>query len=134
MSFKPIQDRMGKRKSRTIGEFRGSHYGLHKVKQPNPFAAVCDMIFCRKRGQLRPGMRKNQTTGYTATVTSLFQINIGDRSWLGSIQNGVLTAYDVEDVKEGIVQYYSWDAIKSAFTWSSLDNKTWNELFGSAQP
>lgn len=129
MAFTPIQDKISKRTSRTISKFHGCHYGYYKTKQPDQFAATSDLMFPDQKPQLRPGMRKNQQTGYNTNITSLFPIHLGSRDFIGSIQNGILTAYPMEDVLAAQRKYYTWNEVESGWTWQELlDGETWNSI------
>jgi len=134
MSYRPTQDVHSKRKSRTIEKFSGVHYGVSKEKQQNRFSAMCDFRLEEEKPVLRPGTRKNQTTGYEDTVTSLFAIHIGGGDWVGSIVDGVLSAQPAEDILTGVRIYYIWSEVLQTWTVDTLRTaKTWHELLTTRQ-
>jgi hypothetical protein len=132
MSYRPTQDVHSKRSSRTVEKFSGVHYGMSKEKQPNEFAATCDLMMEDDKAVLRPGRRKNETTGYEQHVTSMFPIHIGGGSWVGSIVDGILQAQPAEDILAGVRAYYTWDEVRQTWTVDTLRTaKTWHELMTS---
>jgi len=128
MTQKRLQDKLAKRSSRQYSVFMGSHYGMGKTDQPNEFAYVSDFEFTNKKPWLRAGCRKNQTTGYTTSITSLFSISFADKDLVASVQNGVLTVYPKDDVLDGQRVYYTVREVGAGFTPSTLTAKTVNEL------
>lgn len=132
MSFKRQNDRTGQRASRTFADFHGAHYGLGKSDQPDRFCFGSDFSFIHKKPWLRDGCRKNQHTGYPATVSSLFFIGIGGNSLVASVANGQLTTYLRDDYLLGVRSYWTVGEVAATFTVSTLTAKTVNELIAGA--
>ena len=128
MSYRPTNDSQSKLTSRAIDRFQGVHYGIAKEKQPNQFGAVCDLDMIEDKAELRAGSRKNETTGYGFTISSLFAIHIGGGDWVGSISNGQLQVQPGDDIIAGERKYYIWDEMTDQWTWDGVDAKTWDEL------
>ena len=132
MTQRRIQDKQAKRSSKHYSVFMGSGYGSSKCRQHDELAYVCDLKFTHKKPWLRDGMRKNQETGYPADITSLFNVRIGGMNLVGQVANGVLTTYLMDDVLDGIRQYYTVREVRAGFTLTELTAKTVNELIGGA--
>ena len=128
MSFKRQNDKNSKRSSRVISDFGGAHYGLGKTDQPDRYCFGSDFHFLHKKPWLRPGCRKNQHTGYPATISSLFFIGIGGNSLVASVANGQLSTYLRDDYLDGVRQYWTVGEVAGTFTASGLTVKTVNQL------
>ena len=128
MAFKRQRDSGARRASRTIAEFRGVHYGTGLTDQPQDFSYGGDLEYSSKKPELRNGRRKNQLNGFTGTITSIIDLNIGGLALVGIVIGGKLSVYPVADMLEQIRGYYTWDEVKETFTWDSLKGKTWDDL------
>jgi len=134
MAHRRVQDRMNKRSSRVIESFYGCHYGYGKADQPSSFADVCDFHFVHKKPHLREGMRKNALIGSEDDIAEIMHITIGAWNLLGEIVDGELNVYPVSDIIEGIRRYYTWQEVQDTFTWDTIDEKTWRELYEGRTP
>jgi len=101
LSFKPVLDGQKKLNSRTIKQFWGSDYSSGRTDQPNNFAYVCDCDCKDEMLELRPGMRKNETTGFSSTMEGLFFTEFAGRILVGRIYGGALDILDAADVIDG---------------------------------
>lgn len=129
MTFKPTQDRINERSSRTIATFAGVHYGMGRCDQGNEHSASCDLDFANQKARVRLGARKNASVGWPGDVDDMFFISLGGRQFLALIVNGVLSCHPVDDIKDGVRRYYTWDEIRRTFSWSDLTAYQWNELY-----
>ena len=114
--------------SHSLLAFFNPAIGQNKTDQPDDYAFVVDFHFLHEKAYLRPGMRKNQETGYTKDVSSLFSIHLGGQNLIASIENGVLTTYLSTDVLEGHRRYYTVGEVAANFTLSSLTAHDVNDL------
>ncbi|MHC4616334.1 MAG: hypothetical protein ACYTEQ_01135 [Planctomycetota bacterium] len=129
MAKQSVQDTQAQRSSRTIDDFQGAHYGVGRTDQPDPFAFVSDFDFVHRKAQLRHGSRKNQLRGYTADVDATVYITISGTNLVGDVSNGTLSIYPVSDLLNQTQRYYTWDEVRQTFTWTSLQAKTWEDLY-----
>jgi len=95
MSQRRIQDRVSKRSTRVISMFEGSSYANGMSRQRDEHAYVSDFKFIHNKPWLRNGKRKNQTTGFSSTIDSIFNIRIGGLNKMAHVSGGTLVAYDV---------------------------------------
>jgi len=128
MSFRRENDKTAGLHSKTYDMFWGSHYGFGKADQPDPYAYICDFAVTDKRLKLRDGKRKNSTTGYPATVSSVMAIAVGGVPFMGLVTNGVLSLHPVADVVAAIRRYYTVREVRAGFSVSGLTNEQVNDL------
>lgn len=114
-TYRPVNDRTGGRTTRTIKSFSGVHYNISKDKQPDEFAAMCDMTIQENTPRLRPGMRKIAETGYEGSVQMLCEITLGGGHWVGAVINGALQAMPVRELDEQVRRYYIWDETRREY-------------------
>lgn len=90
MSFKPVKDRGSKRTSVTINEFAGSHYGVGKTDQWKGYSYNSDFNFFEGKMSLRQGAIKNDDSGKSNSIETVFNMLIGDNNLIGIIHGGIL--------------------------------------------
>lgn len=129
MTYKRSNDKENQRYARTIDQFYGLHNNYGRTDQPASFGYGYDFHFAYKKPELRPGCRKNQLIGYDNTITGLQFMNIGGIRMLGVVQGGMLSVYPVSDILQGIRKYYTWQEMYDEFTWDTVDDKTWDDLY-----
>jgi hypothetical protein len=97
MTFIPINDRVAGITSKTLASFRGTHTNYSAVDMPDEFAYVSDMDCDDEKLKLRAGYVKTDS-GQTATVGSLFGVELGGLKLLASVVNGSLSLRPLSDV------------------------------------
>jgi len=95
MSYKPVKDRGSKRTSVTISEFAGSHYGVGLTDQWKGYSFNSDFDFFDKKMTLRHGSIKNDSSGKSNDIDTIFNMLIGDNNLIGAIHGGVLDLVSV---------------------------------------
>lgn len=129
MSFRPVNDTLARRTSRTINRFWGVNYGVAKQRQQKEMSRLSDFDCSRAKLHLREGKRKNTIYGYQGSIDGMFQMSLWSRNRLAIVVDGILALYDVGDVIDQIERYYTWHEVKEGFDWQELKTgKTWNDL------
>lgn len=101
MTFRRVQAGRQKRVARSIDTFEGRNGGAGRTDQADKHADVYDADFLNHEMELRPGKRKNSTTGRTSSIASIFQMEVGQDSFLGVVAGGILSVAGVNDVVDG---------------------------------
>jgi hypothetical protein len=95
MTQRRVQDRVSGRSTRVISSFWGSDYSAGLARQKDQFAFVSDFDFSTGKPWKRPGKKKIQETGFSASIDSLFSIKIGSLDLIAQVSGGTMSAYDV---------------------------------------
>jgi hypothetical protein len=121
MSFKPIKDRGSKRTSLTIDRFAGSHYGVGKTDQWKGYGYVTDFNFFEDKMSLRHGAIKNDDSGESESMESIFNVLIGGESRIAVFHGGVM---DVQDVNTSFTDDpITWAQAEAGRKWD--DGNVW---------
>ena len=96
MPFRPINDSQEGITSKRFATFRGTHTAYSAPDMPDPFGYVCDVDCDDEKLKLRPG-RKKVDVGNTASVDTVFSVDLGGQKLLASIANGSLSLRPLTD-------------------------------------
>lgn len=102
MSWSLVQDNQSKHASRVTEVFGGMHGGFGRTDAPKRFANACaDLEFSRGDARMRPGMRRNEASGYSGTVGGVFRARLGGVHLAGIVHGGSLDLVLVSDLLTG---------------------------------